>query len=121
MSKAPLYIPPHMRCIDCGKCCGPVPISAEEYANIYDYLQEHAYPREVAERPHTILECVFRDNEKRCCSIYPVRPTICRLFGVTAGMQCLNGNSAEIDGKPFLEEWGFFGIQNMLFGGDTQK
>ena len=32
--------------------------------------------------------CRFRDMEKNQCSIYPVRPTICRLFGQTSWLPC---------------------------------
>lgn len=36
------------------------------------------------------------------CLIYEVRPVICRLFGVTEGMQCVFGNTCEIDGHPYI-------------------
>ena len=32
--------------------------------------------------------CRFRDMEKNRCSVYPVRPTICRLFGHTEWLPC---------------------------------
>jgi Fe-S-cluster containining protein len=36
----------------------------------------------------TVTYCQFRDMEKKNCSIYPVRPTICRIFGHTWWLPC---------------------------------
>jgi Fe-S-cluster containining protein len=44
--------------------------------------------------------CLFRGQDH--CDVYPVRPLLCRLFGVTRGMKCIHGNSAEKDGQKFL-------------------
>jgi Fe-S-cluster containining protein len=35
-----------------------------------------------------VTYCRFRDLEGQQCSIYPVRPTICRLFGQTSWLPC---------------------------------
>ncbi len=109
-----LYIPPHTRCTNCGGCCGLVPVTASDIARIENYIQAHALPREIMRRAHEPMECIFRDNELKRCSIYPVRPMVCRLFGVTRGMKCANGNSAEIDGLPFITDDAYCGTQNDL-------
>ena len=36
----------------------------------------------------TVTMCRYRDTERNECSIYPARPTICRLFGQTAWLPC---------------------------------
>jgi Fe-S-cluster containining protein len=36
----------------------------------------------------TVTYCMFRDREQDNCSIYPARPTICRLFGHTRWLPC---------------------------------
>ena len=98
-----LYIPPHVKCRNCGDCCGPVAATVDEIARIEDFVQSHKRAREVVNAPHEPLDCIFHDDENRSCAIYQARPMVCRLFGVTKGMKCPNGNSAEIDGRPFLD------------------
>ena len=46
--------------------------------------------------------CPFRDEKNKKCMIYDVRPIICKLFGVTKGMKCKNGNSCNIDGHKHI-------------------
>lgn len=96
------YIPKHKNCKNCGKCCGIVPATTPEVNAIRNYIAVNGInPIERVDK--TI--CPFRDGENKKCLIYPVRPTICRLFGVAKGcMKCPNGNSAEIDGTAFLQE-----------------
>lgn len=95
-------IPAHTRCKNCGRCCGPVPITYEEYEQIRDYVAHCKYAREESRKYHPAQVCVFRDPEKMRCAIYPVRPLVCQLFGVTRGMKCPEGNSDEIDGRKFF-------------------
>lgn len=93
-------IPNHKNCTNCGKCCGFVPASVSEVNAIRDYIAVNGI-EPIARADKSI--CPFRDEENKKCLIYPVRPIVCRLFGVAKGvMQCTNGNSAEIDGMKFL-------------------
>jgi Fe-S-cluster containining protein len=98
----PLNIPEHTNCKNCGECCGPVPASAKEVEKIRKYLKEN----NIVPRSNGLINCCFRDTENKKCLIYPVRPVICRLFGVDGcgRMQCPNGNSASIDGRSFLDK-----------------
>lgn len=118
----PFNIPPHTRCTNCGECCGPVLITYDEVAEIGKFMRENEFPREVAGRTHEPLECVFRDSVNKRCSIYPVRPLVCRLFGVAKGMSCPNGNSANIDftQQTAIHTRAFAGIQNIIFGGNKK-
>lgn len=99
----PLNIPAHSNCVNCGACCGPVPAQPEEVRRIRAFIKEHPEVLEVVEDSETSgLYCPFRDWHKRLCAVYPVRPMMCRLFGVISGVECRNGNSANLDGRLFL-------------------
>lgn len=98
-----LNIPTHKTCKNCGECCGVIPANDAEIQEIRNYLEKHPDIRALAiEQSGRALSCPFRDEEKRRCVIYPVRPMICRLCGISHGMKCAHGNSMEIDGYQFL-------------------
>lgn len=95
------YIPEHTNCMNCGSCCGVVPISEKEYTKIYEFCKE----KKIKPRKFTSIEdCPFRDHMFKRCTIYEVRPTLCRIFGVVSGMQCINKNTLEMDGYDFLKD-----------------
>ena len=94
-----LNIPEHKNCTNCGKCCGPVPATWKEIREIAAYMVKNPDIKPVYK---DIINCHFRNDDQQKCMIYPVRPLVCRLFGVAKGMECVNGNSHNIDGKKFL-------------------
>lgn len=96
-----LNIPQHKNCANCGECCGIVPASKAEVGAIKDYIAVHGIK---PIKHKDFRTCPFRDNEAKKCLIYPVRPTVCKLMGVTKGMNCPNGNTCEIDGEKFLSK-----------------
>jgi Fe-S-cluster containining protein len=101
----PLNIPAHTRCTNCGACCGVFPVSAADIHRIGAYIRGHAEVLNVVKQvKESELVCPFRDETKMRCAVYPVRPLICRMFGVVQLMQCRNGNSANIDGFKFRME-----------------
>lgn len=73
------------KCSSCGSCCSNMlPISAKEFVRIRDYVQRK-HVQECVNRPPTVepvqdWTCPFRDNMRRICTIYEVRPGICRDF-----------------------------------------
>ena len=67
-------------CNNCGECCGPVQINILEYTAIELFLQKHPEIAEFAKSKDFSLHCVFRDEEKKRCLIYDVRPVICKLY-----------------------------------------
>lgn len=73
------------KCSGCGCCCSDLlPLSATEVKKIHAYIRSH-HIRECVNIPPTNepvrdLTCPFRDNAKRKCTIYPIRPAICRDF-----------------------------------------
>lgn len=73
------------KCSNCGECCSDwLPISREEVRRIHRYVRQH----NIKERHNNVMmmgltadiTCPFRDNVKRKCTIYEVRPEICRAF-----------------------------------------
>ena len=101
-----MYRLPKHNCKNCGQCCGPVPINAEEQRHIQNYVDSHEVE---VNNEHDFITCKFRVKNK--CSIYPVRPMLCRLMGVVEGMECAYGNSAKIDGSKHLKR-GCVGLLN---------
>lgn len=93
------FIPKHKNCKNCGGCCGPVPINNFEYKTIQNYVDIN---KPKYNKKTDFMTCKFRVDG--CCSIYKVRPTLCKLFGVTKGMNCPNGNSYNIDGFKILNK-----------------
>ena len=76
-------IPKLEGCLNCGTCCGMLLISPERFRIINDYLSVNPKAREFAlTRTFSTEKCVFRDDESKKCRIYPVRPYVCRIFGV---------------------------------------
>lgn len=78
------------KCSQCGACCSDLlPISESEYSRIKRYIkkhnikeQKHTAPAVFAEQPKLDLTCPFLDDNKETekCSIYSIRPAICRYF-----------------------------------------
>lgn len=82
---------PFLPCEKChADCCGPVPLSASKLKAIEDYL--HSMPQEdyeaLASQKRDPLDCAFLDKRDHRCGIYPVRPSICRIYGTTEGLKC---------------------------------
>ena len=88
-------------CDSCGtRCTAGVPMLRPEFDAIAGYLagREGAEAREVERQDKRALvpgtddyhyeACRFRDVERGRCSIYPVRPLVCRLFGHVEWLPC---------------------------------
>lgn len=102
---SPHNIPAHTKCENCGACCGPVPVNPPEFEKIVEFVQKNPDALNVAlNLKNDALTCPFRDEKLGRCAIYPVRPILCRLFGLCEQMQCCKGNSANIDPRPFLKK-----------------
>lgn len=62
----------------CHECCGPIFWFPAENASIFQWLKDNTLP---VRRAKSMLDmCPYIEGDK--CLIYPVRPLICRLFGV---------------------------------------
>lgn len=96
--KPPHRLPvlPEMRCDDgCGDCCGPVPVTEEEYARVRRFARERNL-KPLAQG----ITCPWYQGGR--CAVHAVRPFPCRLFGHTDDMPCSRGYNVNID--PELEE-----------------
>lgn len=71
------------QCDGCGRCCGPVGITHDEYRVIKDYCSANGIGW--AERGLSV--CGFLDENNRC-RIYEVRPLLCRMYGITMELPC---------------------------------
>lgn len=98
-------IPEHTKCINCGECCGSlIPISKTEDKVIEEYVSNMDIftKQRLRTQKRDSMTCQFRDNLKRNCAIYPARPIICKLFGVTKDLKCPQGNTCKINGYELL-------------------
>ncbi len=90
-------------CDHCGtRCTAGFGVTRPEWEAVQAYLkgqcsaevervesQEKSFPWPGAEELEArVTYCRFRDAENGRCSIYSVRPTICRLFGHTDWLPC---------------------------------
>lgn len=90
-------------CDHCGtRCTAGFEVAQEEWKLVKNFWA--ALPQEERERlqqqprvlpwPNaeetgaTVTYCQYRDMENGRCAIYPVRPTICRLFGLVHWLPC---------------------------------
>ena len=78
-------------CSNChADCCGPIPLYPRQLARIEEYLT--TLPAEdidaLSSQRRRKLTCAFVDTRTHICSIYPVRPALCDLYGRTEGLEC---------------------------------
>ena len=71
------------KCSNCGSCCSDfLPVSDKEIKVIRKYMKQHNIKEQKhfvpAAHPVVDLTCPFRNNSKKICEIYEVRPMICR-------------------------------------------
>ena len=83
----------------CFDCCGPVIISRLEYMRCIKASGRSA--KDVKQQMQSDLKqgiytCPLFDAETKKCSVYEVRPAICRLFGVVKGeLLCPHGHAPD--------------------------
>lgn len=87
---------PPMRCDDgSGECCGPAPATQAELDRVVEYvIKNKLTPKDQG------LTCPLYLNGR--CSVYEVRPLVCRAFGHVDGMNCARGYNTNIpsNGQP---------------------
>ena len=105
-------------CDGCGqRCTSGFSVSEPEYQAVQTYLATLP-PDEVArvlgqnkvapwpgaeDTGATFTFCRYRDRDNNNCFVYPVRPTVCRLFGHTPWLPCPIGAVADVpDGSAAL-------------------
>jgi len=81
-----------MRCDDgCGRCCGPVPVTARELGRVRAYMKQHGIKPNPNPAP---LQCPLYDGQS--CTVHPVRPLLCRVFGHTPRLDCCRGYNVNL-------------------------
>lgn len=84
---------PKGECTQCGDCCSQfLPISRTEQLRIEEYIKEH----DIKDTKCIVIgSCPFLDlsKPKEKCTIYPVRPLICKAFS------CNKTNREELDSR----------------------
>ena len=82
------------RCSNCGQCCSNLlPLSEREISTIKSYVKKHG----IKEQRHnfaagTDMTCPFRNETKKQCLIYDVRPQICRSFVCNHSLEDIEKN-----------------------------
>ncbi len=95
-------------CHECGeKCAGEIKMTRLEFLRIRAYLGDRAAP---AQRQRAVGEfaapCRFYDPSLPGCIVYPVRPLICRLFGLVQWLPCPIGRrQPEVENAGAIMEW----------------
>lgn len=70
----------------CQQSCGPIVMSRLEWDRVVE--RRHGLPV-YADREHRrTLTCPYLNEASGACTVYPVRPLICRLWGVVKAMRC---------------------------------
>ncbi len=105
-------MPNDFSCKNCGKCCGPVPITPHEVRKIEKYLAKRPSIKRKAASKTFSINCVFRDEVTKSCMIYPCRPKICKIFRCTDRLW-----------ENQINEYDFAGVRliNEVFGNPHDK
>lgn len=89
------------KCSDCGKCCSNMlPLSVEEIKRIKAYVKRQG----IKEQRHNFVSgfdmtCPFRDEANRKCTIYDIRPEICRQFKCNNTIEDIKKNKMTLHKK----------------------
>ena len=108
------------KCSGCGNCCtNLLPMSKKEVAAIHKYIKKHGIKEcrhllPVA-KPAIDMTCPFRNNDKRICAIYEVRPEICRQF------ICDNEKRAKNNRKLLRQTRSMVDVRSEFFGSNANK
>lgn len=111
-------IPEHIKCTNCGGCCYFIIATQTEIKKIDLYITaNNIHPIKHKESG----KCCFRDDKEKKCLIYPVRPIICKLFGITEGMECINGNTFNLDMRNEIDINDTHSLLNSAFKNKMKK
>lgn len=81
---------PVMQCDEgCGKCCGIIPVTHEEFGAVRRFIRKNLIvPIDQG------ATCPFYQGGK--CAVYDVRPVVCRMFGHSPKLVCPYGYNTNI-------------------------
>lgn len=108
------------KCSNCGECCANLlPMTPREVAEIKRYIRRHGIKPQKhfvpTARPMYDMVRPFRDNANRRCTIYEIRPHICRVWNCGA-----TARGERFDMSPYLREGAeMILVRETFFGGDA--
>lgn len=109
------------KCSGCGNCCANfIPVSAGEIERIRRYVKKNGIKEQLRRfptaEPMFDMMCPFRDESRKVCTIYEVRPAVCRDFLCDKPDEELKANKALYHGKYSVVDMRavFFGRENTL-------
>lgn len=108
------------KCSNCGSCCSDLlPVSQKEIEVIRKYINKHGIKEQKRIFPtaHPTIDftCPFRSETEKKCTIYAVRPLICRDW------QCDKPSKAILADKKLLKEPRFCVSMRAVFFGKNSK
>lgn len=104
------------KCSSCGQCCGMfLPMSEKDISRIKMYVKKHNIKPCNHFLPTALplldATCPFRDNNKKICTIYKVRPVICRDF------RCDKAKNGYMPSKKLFEDdYKVVNVRELFFG-----
>lgn len=90
------------KCSNCGSCCTDLmPVTDAEIKKIHKYLKTHKVKpqKSLVASSEYDMTCPFRDNINRKCTIYEVRPGICKTFICNATKSKIEADKQEAIAK----------------------
>lgn len=102
------------KCSGCGNCCSRIlPISEKEIKRIRHYIKQNNIRECVHCAPRVIdldMTCPFLNSQNRC-TIYEVRPQICKSF-----LCCMSGGAIKANREEFHDMYGVVDMKETFFG-----
>ncbi len=82
-------------------------ITCSEFEAICDYLGGVVFRPTLRRARQMAAPCEFSAPDSRLCLIYPVRPLVCRLFGIVEWLPCPRGRIPTLvqDGPRIMEKY----------------
>lgn len=102
---------PNSRCAGCdgcaSRCMGGLAITRTEFEAIRDYLGGAMFVPVLRSWRGMAPPCEFSEPDGARCLIYPVRPLICRLFGIVEWLPCPRGRAPALvpDGPEIMRDY----------------
>jgi len=102
---------PMADCVGCegcaGRCMGSLAITRTEFEAIREFLGGAIYHPTLRRSGEMAAACEFSDPDGPRCLVYPVRPLICRLFGVVEWLPCPRGRVPTLvpDGPQIMQQY----------------
>ena len=107
------------KCICCGECCSDfLPVSDAEIRRIMEYVKKH----KIKEYTNVLInfpvnfKCPFRDDARRICTIYEIRPEICRSFMCNYDQDKIQENKAI-----FNQKYNVISMRGTFFGNENNR